>query len=611
MLDNAEKTPAPTADTEKEGRAKKKRDIKRVLTYSGMGVLLVLVLTLLIISVVCMIDPHAYMPLGKNKLIPVGSSAMSPDIRNGDMIVVRPVDGAADIHVGDIIAFETDVDGNLAVVTRKVAEIGKASDGTAQYTVVDAAGNVFEISPKYSDVIGVWTGDRCGFFGGLFGFFNTPQGFITLFILLCAVVFICYFLLHRESARRRTLLAINALKRSEQALSGVNLRYDNIREITAVMDVLGMLTTKPVSRADRTNVAARLTDFIEAETIELPQTPETAAVLDSLPAPDTPMTLAAALRSGATLRQAEDGQTLILTGISGGKSILLTPIQTSDGVILCQQGVRIRSDIAPNIESVGQMSMPGYPEFFEGQPLEKNVEYPELPQPRRLFDAAMLAGGETEGQGNLQEGAPALSAPVPVGPARFVSPDSANLIEGGHELRRLESGESSRIKTHREGSVSVPAIAEKINDIEARERDGVAAYAQYRESSAELELRQVEELNALLQRVVPLTADEQARLDEYRAAQKKPTAKPAAKTTTKPATKSATQKKPRSTSSAKKQSGDKDTAAFVSALSPADRELYLSEQKLSKARADAIKRLKKIEKDRKLLEKITKTDTDK
>ena len=50
--------------------------------------------------------------------------------------------------------------------------------------------------------------------------------------------------------------------------------------------------------------------------------------------------LVAALSTGATLRQAEDGQTLVLTTTSGDKNIMLTPVQTQDGVILCQQGVR-------------------------------------------------------------------------------------------------------------------------------------------------------------------------------------------------------------------------------------------------------------------------------
>ena len=127
-----------------------------------------------------------------------------------------------------------------------------------------------------------------------------------------------------------------------------------------------MLAQKPQSGAERKAQAERLSSFIDAHTIELPQTPETAAVLDSLPAPDNPDTLAAALRAGATLRQAEDGQTLVLTGLSGGKSILLTPIQTPDGVMLCRQGVRIRAEIAPNLEQIGVTSMPSFPEFSRG-----------------------------------------------------------------------------------------------------------------------------------------------------------------------------------------------------------------------------------------------------
>lgn len=563
-----------------EEKNKKPRRGRRVAKYILLGFLAVLLTVLVVNALLSIFMPHYYPTFGKYRLFSIVTDSMEDTIPRGNMIVSRVPESEADIKVGDVITFEvTNSDGDTVLITHRVTAIGSnPSNGKTSYTTKgDNAPSADNIHPEFNDVVGVFTGKQCGFFGYFFGFLQSPQGAIALIFILFIIVIACIVNYYVDSKSDRKKLETAALKKSEKELSNVNLRYDNIREITAVMDVLGMVTAEPQKRSEERDIQARLNSFIDAKTIELPQTPETAAVLDSLPAPDTPLTLAAALRSGATLRQAEDGQTLILTGMSGGKSILLTPVQTPDGIILCQQGVRLRSDIAPNIESVGAMSMPEYPEFFEGQPLEKNVEYPELPQPKAAaFGPEMLGGVTTE---QPVQSAPALSAPTAVGQAKLVS-----LGENG----RLPEREAMRIGY--EG-------ARGVNEIAAREKASRSAYAQYREIAAQLELKQAEQLSALLDNAQPISPDDRARIDDYKAELKK-------------------NKKPRKPLTpeqiaARKAAAERRKAeqeAFIESLEPADRELYLSEQKLSRSRNATIRRLKRLDADRKLLQKLDDKD---
>lgn len=567
-----------------KNKKKKPSKARRVWGIIGLSILTALFVLLLLNAMLNIFMPHYYPTFGKYRFFAVVSDSMEPEIPTGNMIMDETPRSPEDIQVGTVITFEVaDAKGNITVLTHRVVEIKTINEKTVYVTKGDNAPAVDSIVPEYSDIIGIYTGRQCGFFGYFFGFMQSESGAIFLFIVLFIVFIVWMLFLYIDNRERRHIQETAALKKSAQALSSVNLRYDNIREITAVMDVLGMVTDDTEKLSERREIERRLDAFIDAETIELPQTPETAAILDSLPAPDTPMSLASALRSGATLRQAEDGQTLILTGLSGGKSILLTPVQTEDGIILCQQGVRLRADIAPNIESVGATSMPDYPEFFEGQPLKKNVEYPELPASKsNKIGAEMLSPHSSviSQEGGVDNSTiAALSAPKPIeGRSTLAEIDVENEVHG---LPASSNGESSERQ-------SAPLDPENYK--------AKVAYAQYREAAAQLELRQTEQLHSLLDEVKPLSPEEQAAIDAFKAAEK----------AAKPKKKAVKHKTPEQLAEQRARSEQRkaEQEAFINALSPADRELYLAEQRLSKSRAATIRRLKRIEKDRKILEKL-------
>ncbi len=560
---------------------KRKNKFGRVCGIVGITLLILIVVILLVNAMLNLFLPHYYPTFGKYRLFAVVTDSMEPEIPRGHMIVDKRPESADEIVAGTVITFEvTDNDGNIiTVLTHRVQSVETSNDGVLYYvTKGDNAGGVDQYRPTYEDVVGIYAYKHCAFFGYLFGFLQSENGTVALIFMLFILIIAWVVITYVNSNERRKKRNTQALQKSAKALSDVNLRYDNIREITAVMDVLDMVTEEPKNRSESKEIELRLNEFIAAESIELPQTPETAAILDSLPPPDTPMTLAAALRAGATLRQAEDGQTLILTGMSGGKSILLTPIQTPEGIILCQQGVRLRSDIAPNIESVGATSMPQFPEFFEGQPLKKNVEYPELPEPQSAaFGAEMLS--------------PHNNVVLPTGVEAL--PASANKTEipaiasAAPELAAHSDAQSKNAKAAQSDVKHKRTVKTVHDDANYRAR---LAYAQYREAAAALELSQTEELTNLLNDVSPLSQEEQARIKQYRKENKK---KRAPKTPEQLA--------------AQRQRAEQRKAeqeAFLNALTPADRELYLSEQKLAKSRAATIRRLKRINADRKILNKI-------
>lgn len=596
--------------------AAKQQEKKHGALAHAFGVLgtMLLVLVLLIVTINAMLTMFVddyYTTFGEYRLFAIVSDSMEPAIPKGSMILsTKPIDpddikpstteAAQD---GTVITFKAkSVNGETILLTHRVVAVTKSSAGSYTFTTRgDNAGGVDAVHPKWSDVVGIYTGRKCGFVGSLFGFFQSQLGvsvlIFSMFIIVVAWVTIWY--INVTEARKKLTSA--ALKKSAEALSTVNLRYDNIHEITAVMDILGMVSEEPKNGAESKMVAERLRDFINAATIELPQTPETAAILDSLPAPDTPGALAAALAAGATLRQAEDGQTLILTTLSGDKHILLTPINTPDGIILCRQGMRIRTDVAPNIEAIGSSSIPTVPEFFEGQPLEKNVVYPELPQPGVTLGPEMLLNG-IAAQNFAKQLPEVRELPVayskPATSQALPQTAAAHALPGANaEPEYRPESDVDAVKPEQKDWQGV-AKTDRHSERETHSKPSDIArlaYAQYRGLSAQLELKQTEQLYGLLSEATPLTADELSRVAEYRAAHAK-VKKPRAPLT-------AEQKAARKTAAERRRVAKE---AFLAALTAEDRELYLIEDKLSQTRQATIRKLKRIAADRKLLDSLSK-----
>lgn len=605
---------------------KKKSRVAKVFRVSGVLLLLLILTVLVVNALLTLFKDDYYTTFGNYRLFAIVTDSMEPEIPTGSMIVCTKPISESEITAGTgngdgtVITFRFKSGNEHILLTHRVVSVSENSQGQRTYTTRgDHAGGNDSGTRTFEDIVGIYTGKKCGFFGSLFGFFQSALGvsmlIFTMFVILVAWVVMWY--VNRTEIQRSLRRA--ALKKSAETLSTISLRYDNIHEITAVMDVLGMVTDTPSSTAQEKEIAERLRNFIHAENIELPQTPETLAILDTLPAPDTPGSLAAALSTGATLRQAEDGQTLVLTSTSGEKNIMLTPVQTADGIMLCQQGVRVRADIAPNIEEVGITSMPASPEFFEGQPLEKHIEYPELPQPMPKLgpDELLTKDGAQKQYVELPTG---IAAPAPSGQSRRMDISSAQpdrqdaLPEHDEQTKALpehdeqpyvpdeqQSEQFSDLQS--EPTTELPEdlrsqpYADEHEDVEPisepQQSKDRRAYSKYRETSSQLELKQAEQLNSLLYDAAPLSYEEQLKVAEYKAANAKP------KRPRKPKT-------PEQLAAAKQRAEQRkaERDAFLNELSPEDRELYITEEKLAKSREATIRRLKRIAADRKLLDKL-------
>ncbi len=592
---------------------KKHNKVLRGFSIFGVLLLIAILIVLTVNALLTMFMDDYYTTFGSYRLFSIVSDSMEPTIPKGSMIVGKKPTSVGEIKVsssstardGTVITFKTkNANGESILLTHRV--VGKSTDKNGKVTFTtrgDNAKGVDGVHPAFEDIVGIYTGKKCGFFGSLFGFFASPLGASVLIFFMFIVVVAWITIGYVNRMEDRKALERAAFKKSVTALGGVNLRYDNIHEIVAVLDVLGMVSEEPKNHAESKMVTERLNAFIHASTFELPQTPETAAILDSLPAPDTPGSLAAALSTGATLRQAEDGQTLILTTMSGGKNIMLTPVNTPDGIILCQQGVRVSTDIAPNIEAIGATSMPAVPEFFEGQPLEKNIEYPELPQPMRMGPDVLLNGEQAQAFSKMIPNQAAIGASAKPNQAEALPEHAKQEAEQPKQIAHrataqpattaaVEAEQKPQRKRKPLTEAQKEAQRQKRAEKKAREQSR-EAYLKYREMTLERELKRASRLRSLLSKAEPLTAEEQLKVDEHKAQN------PQKKRERKPLTEE--QKAKRKAAAERRKQARED---FLNSLTPEDRELVLSERKLAKSREKSIRRLKRIEADRELLNKI-------
>ena len=142
-----------------------------------------------------------------NSYISIVSDSMAPEIRTGDMIVVKKVSGmpeAADCKEGDIITFYSsqDINGDGKVgndiETHMIQSVRKAN-GFTYYTTI---GTNYEYSHGIADpeimstsVIGIYTGTRIPGLGSVVSFLGSSTGFLVCIVIPLAIFFL-YELIH-------------------------------------------------------------------------------------------------------------------------------------------------------------------------------------------------------------------------------------------------------------------------------------------------------------------------------------------------------------------------------------------------------------------------------
>jgi signal peptidase len=116
------------------------------------------------------------------QLMTVESGSMTPAIRKGDAVVLRPVN-PVDLHVGDVVSYRSPADQSV-IITHRVVEVEKA------WKQVITKGDNVDRNDKplpMSEIIGK-VDLRVAYLGYALDFLRTPAGLITCVYLPAAMI---------------------------------------------------------------------------------------------------------------------------------------------------------------------------------------------------------------------------------------------------------------------------------------------------------------------------------------------------------------------------------------------------------------------------------------
>lgn len=256
---------------EKQEGAKEKsrsRTAKKVCGWVGFALSLALLIGLTVNALLAVFLDHYYPTFGSYRLFSIVTDSMEPEIPTGNMIVCRVPESEDEIGVGTVITYEWRQNGNVTLITHRVIEVNTdAVTRIVSYTTQgDNAGGVDAVRPAFSDVVGIYTGQKCAFFGYLFGFLQSAEGAIALIVILLiiALTIIIVHFVNLVNVWRN--LAVAALKKS-----GTMLSDTQIEGLGVIADVIGIVSKDPVDKADVKRKDKKLRWFIK--TGALPKRP--------------------------------------------------------------------------------------------------------------------------------------------------------------------------------------------------------------------------------------------------------------------------------------------------------------------------------------------------
>lgn len=87
------------------------------------------------------------------------TGSMTPAIKPGSLVVVRPVDPSS-LSVGDVVTVQLE-SGEASMVTHRIAAIQYRADGQLQFITKGDANNVVDAEPRMPVQIRVSTGTKC------------------------------------------------------------------------------------------------------------------------------------------------------------------------------------------------------------------------------------------------------------------------------------------------------------------------------------------------------------------------------------------------------------------------------------------------------------------
>lgn len=233
------------ADVEAKNKNGNKTALK-VLRWVGFIFLLVLTIGLTVNALLSVFVKHYYPTFGQYRLFAIVSDSMEPEIPTGNMIVGKVPDSEAEIEVGTVITYELTQGNSIVLITHRVTAITTDADGNTRYTTRgDNANGTDAYRPVFGDVVGIYTGNKCGFFGYLFGFLQSSAGAIALIIILLIIALTWIIIYFIRLVQVWRTVALNALQKSRGILSETR-----IAELGTIADVIGIATKDPETKSE-------------------------------------------------------------------------------------------------------------------------------------------------------------------------------------------------------------------------------------------------------------------------------------------------------------------------------------------------------------------------
>ena len=199
----------------------------KVMTAVG-ALLCIILIPVLVINITLIIKSYT----NKDEVPKIGGYAplivltgsMEQEIMEGDLIIVRQIDGA-DVKVGDVIAF-FDPDGNgSSILTHRVIEVIDEGGKLSFRTMGDANDTADRQAVSADKLVGIYTGKRIPGAGNAAMFMQTTAG-LVICVVLPLILLVAYDVIRRrryESLNRQdtdALLAeLEALRAQKSAES--------------------------------------------------------------------------------------------------------------------------------------------------------------------------------------------------------------------------------------------------------------------------------------------------------------------------------------------------------------------------------------------------------
>lgn len=144
--------------------------------------------------------------------ISVQSNSMVPTFEQGDLIISKMIDENTELKVGDVITFETVIEGEDANNTHRIIKIEEEQGVTLYRTKGDNNPDPDEDPVLRESIYAVYTGNCLKGWGVVFDFIKSQNGFFFA-VLLPMIIFFLY-----EAVRFvRNLVAYNREKAIEEA----------------------------------------------------------------------------------------------------------------------------------------------------------------------------------------------------------------------------------------------------------------------------------------------------------------------------------------------------------------------------------------------------------